>query len=288
MIDLHIHSTYSDGTWSVNEIFTKAQKVNITALSITDHNTIEAYNEIGKKPINFAGRLISGVEIDCIANNSKIELLGYDFDDFTILDAWLKEHYSLEKNKMFRRGEYDRLLKKMQEYGIKNNCDPIYENQEYLPHTAVYREIKKFESNAAFMSEAEWNSLETFFRTATTNAKSLFYIDYTGLLPSAEEVATSLRKANGKVFLAHVYLYGVNDHIQFIDELWKNEIIDGVEVYYTKFTKEQTDTLCDYCKQNKLYMSGGSDCHGDKGNINIGIGYGNLNVPESILTEWIP
>ena len=137
------------------------------------------------------------------------------------------------------------------------------------------------------MSEEEWNDIVVFFRTATTNPESLFSIDYTGLLPSAEEIAKIIRKANGKVFLAHVYQYGINNHIQFIDALRKDKIIDGIEVYYVDFTKEQTNILCDYCRQNKLYMSGGSDCHGSKGNRMIGIGHGDLNVPESILDEWI-
>ena len=287
MIDLHIHTIYSDGTWSVSETLAEAQKRNISALSITDHNTIDAYNEIEKSLINYSGRIIRGVEVDCIFNNAKIELLGYDFNDSCMLDVWLRKYYSAEKMEVFRKGEYNRLLKKLNELGVINNCDPIYEHQEYLPHTAVYREIKKHKSNSAFMSEEEWNDFPTFFRTATTNPKSSFSIDYTGLLPSAEEAAEIIRKANGKVFIAHVYQYGMINHIQFIDMLRKYKIIDVIEAYYVEFTKEQTYTLCDYCKQHKLYMSGGSDCHGSKGNRMIGIGCGDLNVPENILDEWI-
>jgi 3',5'-nucleoside bisphosphate phosphatase len=287
MIDLHIHTVCSDGTWTISETLEKAQKANLTALSITDHNTIKVYYDIGKGNFGYTGEIISGVEIDCIAFNSKVELLGYDFTDLNLLDTWLKENFSNEKEKLFRKGEYDRLLDKIQEHGVINNCTKVYEDQEFLPHTAVYREIKKHESNASFMSEREWNDIYTFFRTATTNPKSLFYIDYTGLLPLAEEVASIIRKAKGKVFLAHVYQYGMDNHIQFIDALRRSKIIDGIEVFYVEFTEEQTNTLYNYCKQNNLFMSGGSDCHGDKGNRKICTGNGNLNVPEKILDEWI-
>lgn len=287
MIDLHIHTTYSDGTWSVNETLAKAQKLNISALSITDHDTIDAYNEIEKGQFNYSGKIIPGVEIDCIFNNAKIELLGYDFKDFSMLESWLKGNFSAEKILEFRKGEYNRLLEKLNEHGIINNCNLIYENQDYLPHTAVYNEIKKYESNATFMSKEEWNDIMVFFRTATTNPNSPFNIDYTGLLPSAEEVSEVIRKANGKVFIAHIYQYGMTNHIEFLDMLRKSKIIDGIEVYYVEFTKEQINILLNYCKNHNLYMSGGSDCHGDKGNRMIGIGCGDLNVPESILDEWI-
>jgi Predicted metal-dependent phosphoesterases (PHP family) len=286
MIDLHIHTAYSDGTWTIKETLEKAQKANIKALSITDHNTVGAYYEIENFNAYYTGNVIKGVEINCIAKNSRIEILGYDFTDIDLINNWLHDNFSVQKDKLFRQGEYERLLEKLQKYGVKNNCNPIYENQEYLPHEAIYREIKKHESNRRFLTEAEWDNLYIFFRTATTNSKSIFYIDYTGLLPSIEEASAIVRKSNGKVFLAHVYQYAIDDHIAFIDELRNNHIIDGVEIYYVDFTLEQTKILNDYCIKHNLYMSGGSDCHGDRGKRKIGTGNGNLNVPENILIEW--
>ncbi|MCL2773207.1 MAG: PHP domain-containing protein [Oscillospiraceae bacterium] len=288
MIDLHIHSVYSDGTYSVNEILAEAQKNNVTAISITDHCTIEAYNEIDKNSKTiYSGRIVEGVEIDCVANNSKVHFLGYNFDKRNILENWLKEKFSAEKWGIFRKKEYEKLLEKMKENGIINNCNPIYDEKDNLPHTAVYKEIKRYAHNEVFFSEEEWNNFRKFFWTSTTNPKSPLYIDYSDILPSAEEVSAIIRKSNGKVFLAHVYSYGINNHINFINNLANNKIIDGIEVFYSNFTNEQINELYDYCRKNKLYMSGGSDSHGENGNIKIGIGCGNLNVPESILDEWV-
>lgn len=64
-------------------------------------------------------------------------------------------------------------------------------------------------------------------------------------------------------------------------------MIDGVEVYHSSFTKEQTNTLINYCQDKKLLMSGGSDCHGEeKKERRLGIGYGNLNIDKKIIENW--
>lgn len=72
-----------------------------------------------------------------------------------------------------------------------------------------------------------------------------------------------------------------------MDKLREDHIIDGVEVYHSSFNKEQIEVLGKYCKKYNLYMSGGSDCHGErKPDRKIGVGYGNLNIQEEIL-EWM-
>lgn len=64
-------------------------------------------------------------------------------------------------------------------------------------------------------------------------------------------------------------------------------IIDGIEVYHSSFTKEEMKELEKYCKKNNLYISGGSDCHGDKKpDRKIGIGYNNLNISEDVISDW--
>ncbi|HML46583.1 MAG TPA: PHP domain-containing protein [Clostridia bacterium] len=106
MIDLHIHSNYSDGTFSVFEILEKAQSANVTAISITDHNTIEAYHEIKNRRSLYTGRIIKGVEINCLFDGSKIEILGYCFEDDAFLQEWLNAHFSPQHELEFRRREY--------------------------------------------------------------------------------------------------------------------------------------------------------------------------------------
>ena len=68
----------------------------------------------------------------------------------------------------------------------------------------------------------------------------------------------------------------------------KENIIDGIEVYYSEFGDEQIVFLEQYCKDNNLYLSAGSDCHGDKkANRKVGIGYDNMNVSKDVIFPWV-
>jgi len=83
MVDLHIHSTHSDGSDTVLSILKKAQRVGLDVISITDHNSIGAYYEIEEydflKSV-YKGKLITGTELLAVYKNNFIEILGYGFD----------------------------------------------------------------------------------------------------------------------------------------------------------------------------------------------------------------
>ena len=67
-----------------------------------------------------------------------------------------------------------------------------------------------------------------------------------------------------------------------------NYNINGIECYYTTFSNEQSSFLLNICKENNLLVSGGSDYHGTfKPNVELGIGFGNLEVPDVILNNWV-
>lgn len=290
LIDLHIHTKYSDGTFTVEDILKEAERRNLTTISITDHNTIEAYNHINKINVKelYTGEIILGTEINCVFQDFRIELLGYNFNKFDFLENWLRLNFSNKKEVVFRTREYEKLLQKMKDNNIVNNCPAQYDPKGKLPHTLIYNELKSYEKNRIYFSKEEWDDFSLFFRTATIDKKSLFYIDYSDILPSAKEVSKTIKDSGGKVFLAHVFSYNMDNHIDFIDDLIRYEIIDGIEVFYSAFSIEQTKRLFDYCKKNNLFMSGGSDFHGNniKEYIDLGIGFGNLDVPEYILQEW--
>ncbi|MEN6325132.1 MAG: PHP domain-containing protein [Syntrophomonas sp.] len=290
MIDLHMHTVNSDGTLTVEEILKEAQRKNISIISITDHNTIEAYHQIKKINIKdfYAGRIIYGVEVNCVFNGYRIELLGYDFANLNFLESWLKLNYCNEKEVAFRTREYEKLLNKMKDNGIVNNCSTSYDPKGKLPHTLVYNELKTNEQNKKYFSKEEWSDFSIFFRTATIDKNSLFYIDYSDILPTAKKVSAIIHEAGGKVFLAHAFSYNMDNHMRFIEDLVKDKVIDGIEVFYSTFTNEQSKKLYDYCQNNNLFMSGGSDFHVNRrGSSELGNGFGNLNVPEDILKCWL-
>ena len=80
----------------------------------------------------------------------------------------------------------------------------------------------------------------------------------------------------------------MNNHIKYLEKLVQEGILDGVEVYYSGFSQEQITTLEKFCKEHNLYMSAGTDCHGErKPNIKLGIGLGNMNVSEEVIKNWL-
>ena len=82
MIDLHMHTTYSDGTESCSTVLKKCQEKNLDVISITDHNTALVYKELEKTdiPSLFKGHIIPGIELNTKALNIPIEVLGYGID----------------------------------------------------------------------------------------------------------------------------------------------------------------------------------------------------------------
>ena len=101
MIDLHTHTTNSDGTWSTKELLTKAEELGLEVFSITDHDTAKSYIEVEQnKELQsiFKGKLIRGVELNCTFNGIKIEVLAYNFDLHPVQE-WIENYYTPEKNK---------------------------------------------------------------------------------------------------------------------------------------------------------------------------------------------
>ena len=77
-------------------------------------------------------------------------------------------------------------------------------------------------------------------------------------------------------------------YMEFLDKIASSNIIDGVETYYSRFTNKQIEQLENYCKENNLLMSGGTDYHGEKHkDLELGTGFGNLVVNEEAIKEWI-
>lgn len=288
MIDLHTHTNYSDGTWDVKTLLNNAKKNGVELLSITDHDTVKAYLELKEKDYSsyFSGKIITGAEFNCVFNNAKIELLGYNFD-VEKMNEWIEKVYNVEKKTPNLMEEFHLLMDACHKNNIK--VDTIdYKEDMGWPIDYIYESIKKYPENKKYFSDKEWNDIDHFFRCCTCNIDFPLYIDFSYQTPNAKLVSEEIRKLGGKVFLAHLFTYPLRDYEKYLDSLVKDNIIDGIETYYSKFTKEEIEFIKNYCEKNNLYMSAGTDCHGEKKpDRKIGIGYGNMNVQLDIVEDWI-
>ena len=289
MIDLHTHTINSDSTWSTKELLEKAENIGLEALSITDHDTAKSHIEIGEnKELQniFTGKLITGAELNCTFDGVKIEVLAYNFD-LNPVQAWLDNYYSEEKERKRLIEEFEDFVILCHKKGIKIENNLKYNPKTEYPVDVIYDSIIQFPENKKFFTDAQWNDRKLFFRTCTVDKNFLLYRDFSKQMPTLEFIHEFIHKYHGKIFLAHLFAYRLNHHIDFLDKMVEKGLLDGVEVYHSTFTKEHVDLLQKYCKDKNLLMSGGSDCHGERDKeIKLGIGYGNLNIPKKIIENW--
>lgn len=287
MIDLHIHTNYSDGSSTVKEVLEEANKLSLKKISITDHNVVDAYDELENIDIKklYNGETINGCEITTTYKGEVIELLGYDFDISTMKEL-LKHNVLNSKQKQLK--EFELIKKRYKEIGvIFDERNIIFDPNKESCRASFVQEIKRYKENYKFFLEK--SSIENksgFTRNEVYNPKSLLYVDESSLYPSLERAIDIVHKSGGLCFLAHTFAYSPTISNE-LDNIVSNYNLDGIECYYTTFTDDQTKFLLDYCNEHNLFISGGSDFHGNnKINHNMGIGSSNLNIQESIINSW--
>lgn len=288
MIDLHTHTNHSDGSKTTKELLYEAEKLGLTHLSITDHNTISAYNDLKDYTtrIIFHGKIITGIEITTTYKGETIEILGYNFDLNKMQEFLNKNVLSFEQKqiKEFKliKNRYQKIGVIFDEKNIKFN--PKLESSRI----AFVKEIKKYkENNKFFLYEESLKTDTGFTRNEVYNPKSPLYVDETSLFPSLEKTIKMIHESNGLAFLAHTYAYSKNISKELLNII-KNYDLDGLECFYTTFTKEQSNYLLKLCQERNMYISGGSDFHGKrKINHNLGTGNNNLNIDKDIIKDWI-
>ena len=289
MIDLHSHTTYSDGTWSVKELLEKAEEKKIEILSITDHDTAKAHVELRENPELrdiFSGKIKIGAELNCAFDGKRIEALAYDFD-LAKVQEWLENRYSKEKVNERLVEEFNDFCDICKRKGVR-----IEENLKYNPNTeypvdVIYDSIKKFDENKDKFTKEQWEDSGVFFRTCTIDPNFILYRDFSKQEVPLEKITNLIHENGGKVFIAHLFKYKIDEPMKLLDKMVKQNLLDGVEVYHSSFNEEQMELLKKYCEDNNLLMSGGSDCHGErKPGRKLGVGYDNLNISKDIINNW--
>lgn len=292
MIDLHIHTNNSDGTDSVQDLLKKAQKNNLSYISITDHDTCSAYEELEKLNISdlYKGVLIPGIEIKVSYMKRTIEILGYKIDTKK-MNQFMKEFYKDKERKELQKKYFSLLYDKCKKMGlILTNKDNINWNPEKdWASFTIYTDLKKYKENKEKVPKDMWKDFSGFNRKYCNNPEHTLYIDKSQDYPSLEQGIKMIKKSGGLVFLPHLFIYKwVENQKEFINDIIENYQIDGIECYYSDFTEEQTKYLLKLCKQKNLYCSGGSDYHGtNKPKIALANGYGNLKINEEIIKNWV-
>ncbi|MHB9094952.1 MAG: PHP domain-containing protein [Eubacteriales bacterium] len=284
LVDLHTHTNYSDGTDSPEELISNALKSSINVLSITDHNTISAYQEISQNGYlkNYQGKFITGVELSTCFNHLLVEIIAYGFD-LTKMQKLIKLHYNPREIEKKEKDSFIKIKHKIQELGF--TFDPDIKYKPPFCTSAFDKELWKYPENTKKFPEQLRKFPELFYRYINDPSNELYTFDPN--FPNCRYIINGIHEAGGKAFLAHPYIYTVDDPGRLVEEVIASTELDGVEVFYSLHSQDNIDNLLDITSNKKLLVSGGSDYHGkNKSHIKLGIGCGKLNVPEDYLS-WI-
>ncbi len=271
-IDLHIHSTASDGTLSPAEIIVLAARLGLGAIAITDHDSIAGSREALLHGIPDSLGFLTGVEISAEPPPSypgagSIHILGYGFrlDDPELNRA-------LEKLQDSRRGRNPEIIARLNKLGIDIRIEEVEreaaDGQPGRPHIAKLL-IKK---GAA-------RSMDDAFDRYLGNGKPA-YVDKFRI--EFSQAIGLINAAGGTPVLAHPCLLELERWEQ-LDDLLQEMMsmgLKGLEVYYPLNSPEQTRQYSELAARHRLLMTGGTDFHGDiQPEIQLGVGKGDFHVP---------
>ncbi|MBS4535982.1 PHP domain-containing protein [Clostridium sp. D2Q-14] len=267
--DLHIHTTASDGKYSPSDIVNLAIRENLNLIAITDHDTIEGIDEaINKSKIYDDFTVIPGIELSTIYNDNEVHLLGYfiDYKNKDLINL-------LKKIKEYRYNRAKKIVNKLQNLNINITFNEVLKELKGenigRPHIARVLVNKGYTEN---ISEA--------FNEYIGKGKKAFVDRYRLSFKKGIEI---IHKCNGIAVLAHPFLLDVN-----INHLIDNFSVDGIEVYHSKHSKEISNKYLNLAKSKNLYITGGSDFHGDKSedSPNIGDSYIEFNSLKELLYKF--
>ena len=271
LVDLHIHTYYSDGTMSPKEVVEDAKRKNLGIIAITDHDVLDSYEEL-KVEAEKAGIIaIRGVEIDSIFEGHLVHLLAYKFEDneklFKLINH-AKEQLLETSIELIRRMENDYEGISLEDYN----------SYEYERRKGGWKGIHYLHDRK--ITEGLFDGVKFYGKYDCGHEKFAF--------PSVGEVCNTVHDANGYVVLAHPCNYYSNKNKEEILEkleILKSLGIDGVECYYPANSDLMTNTCLEFCKDNNLIITAGSDGHGDFGAVSKGIEYyiGAINKVSEIL-----
>ena len=291
-IDLHIHSTNSDGDKKTIELLEMAEKLQLAYISITDHENCKAYEDLEKIDVKniYKGKIIPGCELMTSFNNVIIEILGYYVDE-KIINKWYNRTYSKEEIEKRDKKLFETLKDKVDKSNLKIENELCLPKE--IPYTGyfkymTYQALKNNNANKEFFNKYNINNYEEFIRKGLSNPQNPLFIQEADYIATIQEIVNLIHNAGGLAFVAHLYKYNIENHINFLNDIIKTvKGIDGVECYYSSFSSEQTQELEKFCEDNRLLKSGGSDYHGKlKPKYYMGKGTENKEIDKKIIAKW--
>ena len=263
--DLHTHSVFSDGTYTPAQLVHTAIETGLSALALTDHNTITGLHDFilaaAGRPLDIA----PGVEFTTAHGDQELHILGLFFrpEVFQQVNEYVNKATILKEESNYL------LVQRLRERGYNISYVEILEGSR--------GHVNRANIAAALVKKGYLESIDQGFKTILSKAFGL-YVPPKRL--SALETISFIRSVGAVAVWAHPYFH--------VDYAWSRDFLpkakdaglQGMETLYSTYDEETTAAAKEICKEFGLLESGGSDFHGDnKPHIALGKGMGNLAIP---------
>lgn len=250
--DLHLHTNFSDGTFTPEELAQQAKRCGLRAIALTDHDTMEGCTRTANACREAAIEFIPATELTAEQDGIELHLLGY-FLDFE--NATLKEQ--LAKFQEVRQNRIYEITERLRHLGYQLQAESVFRlancRAPGRPHVA-----------RAMVQEGYVGSLDEAFERFLKKGKPAWAPKFK---MSAVEAIELIHQAGGLAVLAHPGLSRADETIAALIRSG----LDGLECFHTKHSTYMTEHYLELAEQHDLAVTGGSDCHGmSKGKPLIG------------------
>ncbi len=267
--DLHCHSYYSDGSDSPFELLQKAKQANLQGLSITDHDTIEAYtDELFTEAERLELRLLPGVELSSEYGQTLVHVLGYALDlKSTSLRTFLLE---VIRRRTIRN---EQILSKLQKKGFTIKQEEL---QALVHKESVQPTIGRPHIAYLMVGKGYVRSMQEAFDLYLREGGSCYVA---GIKFTPMDVVEQIHLAGGKAILAHPHFIKKESVLRNILSL----PLDGLECYYSNLNNHFERRWIQIARERNWIATGGSDYHGSaKPHVSLGCSWVNLETFEAL------
>ncbi len=261
--DLHLHTLFSDGTYTPEELVANALKKRLSAIAVVDHDTVGGVGLAVDAACESDLEVLSGIELSAAYNNQEVHILGYlvDYKKKSFLEK-------LESLKMNRVERVYKMVAKLNALGINLTPESVFA-------LAGGGTVGRLHIARALVKEGLVGSLFEVFQKYIGDNGPAYVL---GFRFSPKEAIKFIKDSGGIPVLAHPYTLK-NDEL--IPEFAKLGLM-GLEVYYPEHSQGMVNFYLELAKKNNLLVTGGSDCHGKaKPEVRIG----SIKVPYELVTK---
>ncbi len=271
-VDLHTHSGCSDGSLTPTELVEEAKRVGVSALALTDHDSVRGIEEILKAGEECGLEIIPGVELSTEYGPEEVHVVGLFIDPEN--EALLAQLQAFRDN---RDNRNLKMIDRLRDSGFDISAEEIYKRNPGAviarPHIARY-----------LVETGQAADVQSVFDDYIARGKPC-YVERYKITPV--EAVKLIHDAGGLAVLAHPCLYKFNreELKQLVSEM-KEAGLDGIEALYARNQGSDESDFMQIAEDFDLLLSGGSDFHGaSKPDIHIGTGRGDLCIPYSVLEK---